>query len=240
MKQGMDSGECLVRFISYEDAVGKVFRPDGGTFCLNSTRYYQQRGYEEPNNQFFDRHENEVRLSKARMGITERSLVSCWVKSNQRRIDWPNWGEVSSERTVAILSTPKKVRVLIQGHLEWFIDLCPGRFEYGNVIYYSEGSPKNNFNSTNRAFFKHEKYRSQEEYRFALRLKPEEFDLTALIFYVEPVEYVDSICVKSAKPEDIRDTEKREKLHHLMSLAGGSRIPIEWCEQFVLNAVGMH
>jgi len=207
----------------------KYSAPDRGTFCLNSTRYYREHGYEKPNDRSFDRHENEIALGDS-IASGNEGLVSCWVVLKQPEIDWMIRRKEFPKKSIAILSTVGKVRGLIEQHLKWFI-MQPWQFEHKRVRYDDWTLRKlKGFDvksATDHIFWKDPQYKSQEEYRFALKLKANQSDLTTLIFRIEPSEYIDLVRVASNQPENIENIKKREDVHKLMAWTKCSGVKLQ-------------
>ena len=228
----------IARFVSYKNALQYDLAPDRSTFSLNSTRYYREHGCEKPNDPFFDRRENEVDLHKSKkkhiVGGNE-NLVSCWSILKHPEIDWSVWKKVFPERPIAILSTVEKVRSLLEQHLDWLIQGSLLRsLELERVRYYEDTESCENLKGVdperipNPVFWKHQRYKNQEELRFALRLSVHQSSLRTVVFSIQPFqdsecsEYVDSIWADSDRAEDIGDINK------LKVYAGLRKIPIHF------------
>lgn len=228
--------QIIARFISYDDAIKHVLAPDSATFGLQSTRYYREQAYERPNDLHSDRNEAEPSFSDGDLSADEW-LTSCWVRLDKSEVDWAKWSRVFSGRPIAVISTVDKVRDLIKQRLGWW----QNDFQDDKVEYYDDGDwhkIRNQFHQDpyRLVFWKHCRYKNQEEYRFALRLTLKQSSSITLTFSIHPfedadcLEYIDSIWVRSLPLETIRDDEQKKKMCKLVASAGLRKIPVNFLE----------
>jgi hypothetical protein len=184
----------LVRFVTFGDATRIL--SDYSTFCLFSTNYYWQQGWEIGDSIIGDTHENIFEFLEngqvtKHFESLNATLLSCWTMLDQKSIANDDWKMFPGrEDGVAIVSTVSALRALLTGLAQGVLDKWI--FRDGKVVYHDGWVAE--FETMDAWLYKRRRYECQREYRFAfLKGSPSE-KVQSVIFYVrEPKSYINAI-----------------------------------------------
>jgi hypothetical protein len=107
----------LVRFLTFADA--KRVLSEYSSFCLCSTLYYWQQGWENPNSSIGDTHKNIVKFVEngqvtKHCELLAATLISCWTILDQQPVGDDDWRLYPDRQDgIAIVSTVKAVEAVL-------------------------------------------------------------------------------------------------------------------------------
>lgn len=211
----------IVRFLTFVDA--KRVLSAYSTFCLNSTVYYWQQGWEGKDTLVGDTKENIVEFKEGNLKthtfeFGAATLLSCWTMlegEDFRSSDWQLFPD--REDGIAIISSVEAVSGLLSELREDVLDEY-WNFAHDKVIYYDQNERPASFETMNTWKWKRRIYELQREYRFAFLKGSPGQKLQSVIFYVhEPSSYIEKIYFGPKM--------SKEKQHELLAGAIAAGVP---------------